>query len=111
MSEDSVPAVSMRVEEIIITVRGERVILDHHLARRYGVTTKTLNQAVRRNPGRFPPDFMFRLTMHEVTDLESQIATSSKKPNRSQFVTGSEKHRNPDQAPGADVVRGVWTSI
>ena len=69
MSEDSVPAVSMRVEEIITSVRGERVILDHHLARLYGVTTKTLNQVVRRNPGRFPPDFMFRLTMHEVTGL------------------------------------------
>jgi hypothetical protein len=101
MREDSVPAVSMRVEEIITTVRGERVILDHHLARLYGVTTKTLNQAVRRNPGRFPPDFMFRLTMHEVTDLGSQIAASSKRPNRSQFVTGSEKHRNPRFPPYA----------
>ncbi len=41
-----VPATSVRVEELIVTVRGERVILDHDLARLYGVTTKALNQAV-----------------------------------------------------------------
>ena len=53
-TEDDVPASSVRVEEMIVTVRGERVILDHHLARLYGVTTKALNQAVSRNPRTLP---------------------------------------------------------
>ena len=94
-TEDDVPASSVRVEEMIVTLRGERVILDHHLARLYGVTTKALNQAVSRNPGRFPADFVFQLTMQEVADLRSQFVTSSAVRNRSQIVTGSEKHRNP----------------
>jgi hypothetical protein len=92
--QEGVPAV-VRVEEMIVTVRGERVILDHDLARLYGVTTKALNQAVKRNPGRFPADFVFRLTSQELTHLTSQTVTSSSSGNRSQFVTGSEKHRNP----------------
>jgi hypothetical protein len=50
---------------------------------------------------------MFRLTTHEVTDLESQISASSKTPNRSQFVTGSEKHRNPRFPPFALTEHGA----
>ena len=94
-SKSSIRAAVLPVEEIILTVRGERVILDHHLAVLYGVTTKALNQAVKRNPGRFPADFVFLLTFQEVTDLRSQSVTSSARRNRSQFVTGFEKHRNP----------------
>ncbi|MBI4735220.1 MAG: ORF6N domain-containing protein [candidate division NC10 bacterium] len=78
---------------MIVTVRGERVILDHHLARLYGVTTKALNQAVRRNPGRFPTDFVFQLSFQEVTGLRSQIVTSNAASDRSQFVTGSRGGR------------------
>jgi hypothetical protein len=98
-SEDSAPAAAVRVEEMIVTARGERVILDHHLARLYGVTTKALNQAVKRNPGRFPADFVFQLTIQEVTDLKPEFVSSSTVRNRSQFVTGSEKHRNPRFLP------------
>lgn len=53
------------VEKRILVVRGYRVLLDRQLARLYGVSTKALNQAVRRNASRFPIDFMFRLTTEE----------------------------------------------
>jgi phage regulator Rha-like protein len=69
-----------RVGEVagrIILLRGDRVLLDVDLARLYGVTTKRLNEQVKRNRSRFPNDFMFRLTKQEVTNLRSQIATSS----------------------------------
>jgi hypothetical protein len=79
----------------ILTVRGKRVILDMDLARIYGVTTKVFNQAVKRNRRKFPLDFMFRLTVEEYEDLRSQFAIS----NRSQIVTGSQKHRNPRYVP------------
>jgi hypothetical protein len=50
-----------RVESLMLTVRGQNVILDRDLARLYGVTTKALNQAVKRNTSRFPSDFVFSL--------------------------------------------------
>ena len=53
------------IEATILLVRGKRVILDRDLARLYGVTTKALNQAVKRNIERFPEDFMFQLTKPE----------------------------------------------
>jgi ATP-dependent Clp protease ATP-binding subunit ClpA len=65
-----------RVESLILSMRGRRVILDSDLARLYGVTTKRLNEQVRRNFGRFPADFMFRLTVEEAEALRSQNATS-----------------------------------
>jgi hypothetical protein len=57
-------------------VRGQRVMLDSDLAQLYGVETKELNQAVRRNADRFPDDFAYQLTQQEVTALRSQIVTS-----------------------------------
>jgi len=65
------------VEQSILFVRGEKIILDHVLARMYGVTTKALLQAVRRNSERFPGDFMYQLSLQEVRNLRSQIVTSS----------------------------------
>jgi hypothetical protein len=67
--------------ERIRTVRGHKVMLDADLAELYGVTVKALMQSVRRNPGRFPPDFMFSLTKQETADLRSQIVTSSSNRN------------------------------
>ena len=55
----------------IIVIRGERVLLDADLAALYDVTTKALNQAVRRNAGRFPDDFAFQLTVAEVAHMKS----------------------------------------
>ena len=61
----------------IIFLRNEKVLLDRDLAKLYGVETRVLNQAVSRNTGRFPPDFMFTLTRDEIMGI-SQIVTSSK---------------------------------
>lgn len=57
------------IAERLIILRGERVILDADLAELYGVTTKGLNQAVKRNRGRFPVDFAFRLTTAEKNEV------------------------------------------
>jgi len=65
------------VEDAILTVRGQKVILDADLARIYGVATKRLNEQVRRNRYRFPRDFVLQLTLKKVTNLRSQIATSN----------------------------------
>ena len=69
-----------RIESMILTVRGLRVMLDSDLARIYNVTTKALNQALKRNSERFPDDFAFQLTAEELESLRSQIVTS--KPGR-----------------------------
>ena len=61
----------------IQSVRGAKVLLDSDLAELYGVTTKRLNEQVRRNPVRFPPDFVFQLTDQEFGRLRSQFATSN----------------------------------
>ncbi len=58
-----------RVEDRILMVRGRRVMLDADLAEVYGIPTKALNQAVKRNAERFPEDFAFRLTAQEKTEL------------------------------------------
>ncbi len=65
------------VEGAIHLIRGQRVMLDSDLAAIYGVTTKRLNEQLRRNRSRFPSDFAFQLTAEEFTKLRSQIATSS----------------------------------
>lgn len=59
----------------IYMVRGQKVMLDRHLAELYDVETKVLNQAVKRNSERFPKDFMFRLTTKEWESLRSQFVT------------------------------------
>jgi hypothetical protein len=58
-----------KIQQRILLIRGEKVIIDADLAEAYGVTTKALNQAIRRNAGRFPPDFMFRLTKGEKREV------------------------------------------
>jgi hypothetical protein len=66
-----------RIERLIILVRGHKVMLDADLAELYGVQTKALNQAVKRNQNRFPSDFMFQLDQEEFENLRSQFVTSS----------------------------------
>lgn len=65
-----------KIEAMIYTIRGQRVMLDSDLAKLYGVETKRLNEQVRRNLDRFPLDFMFKLTPDEFDVLKSQNATS-----------------------------------
>jgi hypothetical protein len=82
------------VDSLILTLRGQKVILDADLAGLYGVATKVLNQAVKRNAERFPEDFMFQLTSDEWISLKSQFVTSSlEDTNRSPSVTGSHGGR------------------
>ncbi len=66
-----------KIESRILTVRGRRVMLDADLAALYGVSTKRLNEQVKRNRQRFPEDFIFQLTAQEAEALKSQIATSN----------------------------------
>ena len=63
------------VDDVILTIRGHKVILDRDLAMLYGVEVKRLNEQVKRNRDRFPDDFAFQLTLQEVTNLKSQFAT------------------------------------
>ena len=65
-----------RIEKAIYLIRGEKVMLDRDLAGLYGVATKALKQAVRRNRDRFPEDFMFVLNPAEFQDWRSQFVTS-----------------------------------
>ena len=74
MGKEVVPV--ERIERSIFLIRGQKVILDTDLAGLYGVPTKVLIQAVKRNIRRFPSDFMFLLTRQEVTILRSQFVTS-----------------------------------
>jgi hypothetical protein len=67
-----------RIESLILLIRGHKVMLDSDLAELYGVTTKRLNEQVKRNQERFPGDFMFQLTTEETNALRSQIATSKR---------------------------------
>ena len=98
------------IERRIQLVRGQKVLLDRDLAELYQVPTKVLNQAVQRNSNRFPGDFMFKLSSDEAINLKSQIVISSwgvSKGNRSQIVTGSDKHRNTRYQPYAFTELGV----
>lgn len=80
--------VSESIEGKILTIRGQKVMLDADMAELYGVETKVFNQAIKRNVNRFPEGFMFQLTSEEFADLKSQIGTSSL---RSQIVTSNNQ--------------------
>jgi hypothetical protein len=84
------------ITEQIFLIRGQKVMLDADLAELYEVPTKALNQAVKRNINRFPDDFMFQLNSLEIEML-----------NQSQFVTGSQRHRDPRSLPYAFTAHGV----
>ena len=64
------------IQNKIFEIRGHRVLLDFQIAEMYGVETRVLNQAVKRNLSRFPADFMIKLNSEEWAVLKSQIATS-----------------------------------
>jgi hypothetical protein len=76
--------ITNHVESQIYLIRGHKVMIDSDLALLYGVQTKALNQAVRRNIQRFPEDFMFQLTEIEWEFLKSQIVTSKQGPGGKQ---------------------------
>ena len=84
-----------KIRRLVVNVRAQNVMIDSDLAVLYGVEVKALNQAVSRNSGRFPPDFMFRLTSKETDALRSQSVTAK---------TGRGGRRN---APYAFTEQGV----
>jgi hypothetical protein len=97
------------IQSRIYTIRDERVMLDFDLASLYEVETKVLNQAVKRNIKRFPEDFMFQLTSDEWVNISIQDekinSSLSGNLNRSQNVTGLQKHRG--NLPYAFTEQGV----
>ena len=89
-SAPGVLLVAEKIAPLVHYLRHEKVILDSDLAELYGVGTKVLNQAVQRNLDRFPTDFMFQLTDHEMENLRSPIVTANDAESgslRSQIVT------------------------
>lgn len=97
-----------KLASLVHNLRNEKVLLDSDLAELYGVETRSLNQAVKRNPERFPEDFMFQLTDDELNSLMSQIVISkSSNPNlkiRSERSRGRGGHR---KLPYAFTEQGV----
>lgn len=98
-----------QIENLIVTVRDKQVMLDRDLARLYGVDTKVLNQAVKRNIERFPADFMFQLTKDEYEVLRSQSVTIEHKHDvlRSKNVTIDMRGRQVKYMPNAFTENGV----
>lgn len=103
------------LEPLLYTVRGHRVILDADLARLYGVTTRRLNEATKRNRSRFPSDFAFQITSAESADVRSLATTSGLHPtdlneknrNWPQFATSSSRHRGAIYLPRAFTEHGA----
>jgi hypothetical protein len=75
-SENKIAVSTQQIEGCIFLIRGQKVMLDSDLAELYGVETKILNKAVKRNLDRFPEDFMFQLSYQEVVRLRFQNGTS-----------------------------------
>jgi len=77
MASKQLPIPAERIEKAILLVRGQKVMLDRDLAVLYGVETRALNQAVKRNRDRFPDDFMFDLTRDEIRNISQSVICSS----------------------------------
>jgi hypothetical protein len=96
----------LQVHNKIYEIRGIKVMLDFDLAGLYEVETKVLNQSVKRNIKRFPPDFMFQLTKDEFESLKSQFVTSNKL-NSLHIETSSEKRGGNRRLPYAFTEQGL----
>jgi phage regulator Rha-like protein len=103
-----------RIEKAILSIRGEKVMLDSDLAELYGVETKVLNQAVKRNAARFPADFMFQLTQEEHDDLvrlRSQIVTLKRGEHRKYLPYAFTEHGALMLANVLNSERAAQTSV
>ena len=103
-----------RIERAILSIRGEKVMLDSDLAELYGVETKALNQAVKRNATRFPADFMFQLTQEEHDDLvrlRSQIVTLKRGEHRKYLPYAFTEHGALMLANVLNSERAAQTSV
>ena len=92
MATSNLPVPVERIQQRIFVIRDQRVMLDADLAKLFGVSTKRLNQQVRRNAHRFPPDFMFSLTRAEFDPLKLQIATSKGRGGRRKLPLAFTEH-------------------
>src|SRR6266581_3095707 len=93
-----------RIEGAIRLFRGQRVVLDSDIARLYGVTVASLNQAVKRNASRFPSDFMFRMTREDLADLGQELGATRLK---SQIVISKIGRGGRRSLPCAFTEQGV----
>lgn len=100
-----------RIERAIFSIRGEKMMLDSDLAELYGVETKRLNEQVRRNPNRFPPDFMFQLTAGEWESLRSQFATLKRGEHRKYLPYAFTEHGALMLANVLNSERAAQTSV
>ena len=94
-----------RIESAILLLRGHRVMLDSDLAKLYGVETRVLIQAVKRNHARFPDDFLIQLTWEDAGALRSQIVTLNEPPKTGE--TESQRGRHRKYRPYAFTEQGV----
>lgn len=116
MTAKSVKYDARKIELLILTIRGQKVILDRNLAALYGVPTFRFNEAVKRNRWRFPDDFAFQLTRQELTDLISHIAISSsghggirKLPQIMSLLSPPSLPEPPEKRIGFHVREGLTT--
>ena len=111
MSKSSNKLTADQLGRLIYEVRGERVMLDSDLASIYGVETKALNRAVKRNRDRFPKDFVFQLSQDDWKNLRHQIGTSSSDSKRQslryQIGTASLRHGGRRSRPYAFTEHGA----
>ena len=103
MAEEQAIVPVGQIEQSILLVGGQKVILDADLSRLYGVTTRALNQAVKRNIERFPGDFMIRLTREEAASLRSQFVISNGQPQ--------DRYRKDRQGSTHAGLRGYETHL
>jgi phage regulator Rha-like protein len=100
-----------QIERAILSIRGEKVMLDSDLAELYGVETRRLNEQVRRNLGRFPEDFMFQLTPEEWNSLRSQFATLKRGEHRKYLPYAFAEHGALMLANVLNSERAAQTSV
>ena len=104
----------VRIEELIVTIRGQRVILAADLARIYGAETRVLNQAVKRNLEKFPADFLFHLTPKEAETLQrsrSQIVILKRGSNIKYLPYAFTEHRAIMAANVLNIPRAIQMSV
>ena len=98
---------NVNIESLIRTVRGQKVMFDSDLAMLYGVETRVLNQAVRRNLNRFPDDFMFQLTKEEWNVLRSQIVTLEDLKSQNVISKPIERRGGTQKLPHVFTCNGI----
>ncbi len=108
---DKSPVPLERIQQAILLIRGKRVMLDANLAKLYGVSTKRLNEQVKRNRDRFPQDFMFQLDPEEAEVLRSQIATSNGRGGRRYLPFAFTEHGAIMLAAVLNTPRAIEVSV